>query len=139
MQKADFFFLPGYFFFKSKTSLITNQGLHYSKKSFRSSDNLWSFCPLFFINLLFFYQMVACQKIWKMLFISFKKLFSFLKYSNFCNFFPFLSILFRIKRTNGSGIIYDVMNWLAEICKCNFRNNSKNRFISYHQTWSDNI
>ena len=27
-------------------------------------------------------------------------------------FFPFLSTIFRLKRTNGSGIIY-VMNWLA--------------------------
>ena len=28
-------------------------------------------------------------------------------------FFPFLSTLFRLKRANGSGIMYDVMNWLA--------------------------
>ena len=28
-------------------------------------------------------------------------------------FFPFLSTLARLKRTNGSGMIYDVMNWLA--------------------------
>ena len=28
-------------------------------------------------------------------------------------FFPFLSTLSRLKRTNGSGIIYDAMNWLA--------------------------
>ena len=27
--------------------------------------------------------------------------------------FPFLSTLSRLKRTNGSGIIYDVINWLA--------------------------
>ena len=28
-------------------------------------------------------------------------------------FFPFLSTLSRFKRANGSGIIYDVINWLA--------------------------
>ena len=28
-------------------------------------------------------------------------------------FFPFLSTLSRFKRANGSGIIYDAMNWLA--------------------------
>ena len=27
-------------------------------------------------------------------------------------FFPFLSTLSRYKRTDGSGIVYDVMNWL---------------------------
>ena len=40
-------------------------------------------------------------------------------------FFPFLSTFSRLKKSNGSGIIYDVMNWLALICKCNFWNNSK--------------
>ena len=32
---------------------------------------------------------------------------------NLLYFFPFLSTLFRHKMTNGSGIIYDDMNWLA--------------------------
>ena len=31
----------------------------------------------------------------------------------FLQFFPFLSKLSRFKRTNGSGIIYDIMNWSA--------------------------
>ena len=31
----------------------------------------------------------------------------------FFSFFPFLSTLSRFKRTNGSGIIYDVRNWSA--------------------------
>ena len=31
----------------------------------------------------------------------------------FLYFFPFLSTIFRFKRANGSGIIYDVKNWLA--------------------------
>ena len=37
-----------------------------------------------FINFLFFRQMIALHKLWKMLFISSKKLFSFSSYSNFC-------------------------------------------------------
>ena len=43
------------------------------------------FCQIFI-----FRQMIALQKLWKMFFISFKKLFSFSRYSNFC-IFVFLS------------------------------------------------
>ena len=39
-----------------------------------------------FIKFLFFHQMTALQKLWKMLFISSKKLISFLRYSIFCIF-----------------------------------------------------
>ena len=46
-----------------------------------------------FIKFLFFHQMIALQKLWKMLFISSKKPFSFLRYSNFCiSIFPFFSL-----------------------------------------------
>ena len=44
-------------------------------------------CPLFFIKFLFFHQMIALQKLWKMFFVSSKKLFSFSRYANFYNFF----------------------------------------------------
>ena len=37
-----------------------------------------------FIKFLFFHQMRLLQKLWKMLFISSKQLFSFWRYSNFC-------------------------------------------------------
>ena len=37
-----------------------------------------------FIKFLFFHQMIAPQKLWKMLFISSKKLFPFSRYSIFC-------------------------------------------------------
>ena len=40
-------------------------------------------------NFYFFYQMIALQKLWKVFFISSKKLFPFSRYSNFYNFFPF--------------------------------------------------
>ena len=60
-----------------------------------------------------------------MFFISLRKLFLFSRYSNFCNFFPSFPNFSRFKRANWSGIIYDVVNWLAWICRCNFQNNSK--------------
>ena len=40
--------------------------------------------PAIFIKFLFFHQIIALQKLWKMLFISSKKLFSFSRYSIFC-------------------------------------------------------
>ena len=43
-----------------------------------------------FYQIFIFHQIVALQKLWKMFFISSKKLFSFLRYSNFC-IFIFLS------------------------------------------------
>ena len=52
----------------------------FHKKILKCFPELISLCLLFFI----FHQMIALQKLWKMLFISSKKLFSFLKYSNFC-------------------------------------------------------
>ena len=48
----------------------------------------WSLRPLFFIKFLFFHQVIALLKQWKMVFISSLKLFSVLRYANFCNFFP---------------------------------------------------
>ena len=51
---------------------------------------LLTLASVIFIKYLFFHQMVAFQKLWKMLFISSKKLFSFSRYSNFCDFFPSL-------------------------------------------------
>ena len=44
----------------------------------------WSFCPLYFNKFFIFHQMITFQKLWKMFFISSKKLFSFTRYSNFC-------------------------------------------------------
>ena len=49
---------------------------------------MWSYRTCFlsaiFIIFLYFHQMIALQKLWKMLFISSKKLFSFSRYSIFC-------------------------------------------------------
>ena len=76
-----------------------------------------------FYQIFVFPPNVALQKLRKMFFISSKKLFSFSRYSNFCIFFPSFP-LSRFKRKNGSGIIYDVMNCFAYICRCNFWNPS---------------
>ena len=43
---------------------------------------------VFFIKFLFSNQIIALQKLWNVSFISSKKLFSFWRYSDFCNFFP---------------------------------------------------
>ena len=40
----------------------------------------------YFYQSFFVHQMIALQKLWKMLFISSKKLFSFSRYSNYCIF-----------------------------------------------------
>ena len=68
----------------------------------------------------YFLSIFYCSSKWesfknyeKIFFYFILKLFSFPKYSHFCIFFPFLSTLYRFQRTNGSGITYDVMNWLA--------------------------
>ena len=55
---------------------------------FRSISVYLKFVSAFFIKFLFFHQMIFFKKLWKMFFISSKKLFSFLRYSNCCNFFP---------------------------------------------------
>ena len=53
----------------------------FPEKSFRSILKLVS---AIFIKFLFFHQMIALQTLWKMFFISSKKLFSFSRYSIFC-------------------------------------------------------
>ena len=46
----------------------------------------------FFLKKIIYHQMIAFQKLWKMVFISSKKLFSFSRYLNFCNsIFPSFS------------------------------------------------
>ena len=66
---------------------------------------------LFFIKFLFFQQMIALQKI-EFFLIHLKSSFHSQDIQFFV-IFSFLSMLSRFKRTNGSGIIYDVMKWLA--------------------------
>ena len=74
-------------------------------KSYNPSSKLVS---AIFFQISIFSPNDSPSKTVKMFFISSKKLFPFSRHSNFYNF-P-LSTLSRFKRTNGSVLIYDVMN-----------------------------
>ena len=68
-----------------------------------------------FYQIFIFHQMITLQILWKMLFISSKKFFSFSRYSNFCIFvfplfFPVSHCLRGWSKKNPK--IYDVINCL---------------------------
>ena len=68
-----------------------------------------------FYQFFIFHQMIALQKLWKMFFISSKRLFSCLRYLNFCIFvFPFFSPGSHCFRgwSKKNFKIYDVINCL---------------------------
>ena len=50
--------------------------------------NLKACVHYFLSNFYFFHWMTALKKLWKMFIILSKKLFSYSRYSKFCNFFP---------------------------------------------------
>ena len=57
--------------------------------------------PAILYQIFIFHQMIALQKLWKMFFISSKKLFSFSRYSHFCifvfpSFFPLSAIAWEV-------------------------------------------
>ena len=83
---------------------------------FSISKRLLKIVSTIFCQVLIFSPNDSPSKIIKTAFLIAKALFV-LEILKFLWFFPFLSTLFRFKRTNGSGIIYDVMNWLAYICR----------------------
>ena len=63
------------------------------KKSHFQPKQLLKLVSAIFYQILIFHHMIVLQKLWKMFFISSKKLFSFLRYSNFCIFvFPSFSV-----------------------------------------------
>ena len=67
------------------------QEVVFSRKTDKVNDMPLKFVSTIFYQIFLFYQMIALQKLWKMFFISSKKLFSFLRYSNFSIFvFPSL-------------------------------------------------
>ena len=66
-----------------------------------------------FVKFLFFSPNDSPSKSMKNVFHFIEKALFILKIFNFLYFFPFLFTLSRHKSTSGSGIIYDVMNWLA--------------------------
>ena len=71
-------------------------------------------CTIFY-QVLIFHQMITLQKLWKMFFISPKKLFLFSRYSNFCIFvFPsFFSVSHCFRGWFKKNLkVYDVINCL---------------------------
>ena len=81
--------------------------------------------PAIFIKFLFFHQTIALQKLWKMIFISSKKLFSFSRYSIFCvSVLPFFLRVGHCFRgwSNLNLKVHDVINCL---------NSSITHFVCY--------
>ena len=77
----------------------------------------------FFIKFLFFHQKIALQNLWKMFFISSKKLFLFPRFSSFCSFF--LSFP-NIPNSKGQmEVEWFMMSWI-KFAGVNFWNNSEN-------------
>ena len=94
---------------------------------FRSSilNPNWAYLKLvsaIFIKFLFFHQMIALQKLWKMLFISSKMLFSFSRYSIFCIFvLPYFSTCRCFREWSKINLeIHDVINSLKKSSITNF-------------------
>ena len=77
---------------KSMTSCANINGDNFlSKQEFFMKLTLKLMSAIFY-QIFIFNQMIALQKLWKMFFISSKKLFSFLRYSSFCiSVFPSFS------------------------------------------------
>ena len=107
---------------------------------------------LFYIKLVstifyFFHQMKALQNLWKMFFISSKKLFLFMRFLRYLIFLSLTFHTFQINKDKRKWNNFGVMNWLAYISRCNFWKSKtkiknqiqiKNCFILHHQTWSGN-
>ena len=75
--------------------------------------NLLKLVSAIFYHIFIFPPNDSPSKTIKSVFYFIKKAFFVLEIFKFLYFLPFLSALSRYKRTNGSGIICDVMNWLA--------------------------
>ena len=76
-------------------------------------------CVHYFLSIYFFIKWQAFKNYVKCFLFHLKRSFHSWDIQIFV-IFPFLSALSRFKRENGSGIIYDVRNWLAWISRCNF-------------------
>ena len=76
-----------------------------------------------FYQIFIFHQMLALQKLWKMFFISSKKLFTFLRYSIFCiSVFPsFFSVSHCFRGwSKKNRKVYDVIKCLNENLRTHF-------------------
>ena len=88
----------------------------YIKLLWGTYTNTLKTCVCYLLSVFyFFHQMIALQKLWKIIFISSKKLFLFLRYSNF-SIFVFL-FFFPVSHCFGGWSkknlkVYDVINCL---------------------------
>ena len=82
-----------------------------------SLTSFWCFivkaCVRYFYQISVFAPNDSPSKTMKSVFYFIKKALFVLEIFKILEFFPFLSALSRYKRTSGSGIICDVMNWLT--------------------------
>ena len=106
---ADYVYLWDYIWLDDDTTTIAEAGYSVSEQHkkfcfslYHNDNNSYLFvngvkiyefkaCVCYFLSNfegLSFHQMIRLQKLWKVFFISSKKLFSFSRYSNFYNFFP---------------------------------------------------
>ena len=94
------------------------------ESNLRSSGFFKACAHNFFIKCLFFHQMIAHQKLWKMFFTSSKKLFSFSRYSSFVIFsLPFQTFQIQKGKRKWNNL------WCYQLAcinsRSNFWNNSK--------------
>ena len=84
--------------------------------------SLFKVCVRYFHQIFIFHQMIVLQKLWKMLFISSKMLFSFSRYSIFCIFvLPYFSTCRCFREWSKINLeIHDVINSLKKSSITNF-------------------
>ena len=91
------FFISGVFILKKSLWMLflgpfphakTTNKLPWNSKNVTNITKALNLVSTIFYQFLIFNQTISLQKLWKMFFISSKKLFLFLRYSNFCSFFP---------------------------------------------------
>ena len=98
------FFYPNF----TKVDGVKKKHFFYPKKIFFTQSyyflanlDCWLYLKLvstIFYRIFLFYQIIALQKLWKMFLISYKKHFSFSRYSNFCNFLPSIFHTLQIQK-----------------------------------------
>ena len=81
------------------------------------SSEILKLVSTIFYQIFISHQMIAPQKLWKMFFISSKKLSSFSRYSNFCIVFPSSSLFLPVSHCFRGWLkinlkVYDVINCL---------------------------
>ena len=85
----------------------------YNKLLENTDLGLLKLVSIIFYEIIIFSPNDSPSKTIKNVFYFIEKPLFVLEIFKFLKFFPFLSTVSRFKRTNGTGVIYDVMNWPA--------------------------